>query len=173
LAQSALHVWRRSGPSCIRATPGAGLPFGSENVGSLDRQPRTGPSKDAEAVVIGRSNLVGKPVALLLLAEHCTVTMCHSRTRDLGAVASRADMVIAAAGQPPLIRGAWIKEGATVIDVGTDRLERKVVGDVEFAPAAERARAISPVPGGVGPMTIAMLLSNAVQAAQRRLQRAD
>ena len=126
------------------------------------------PLRGADAVVIGRSNLVGKPVAQLLLARHCTVTMCHSRTRDLGAVVGRADVVVAAVGQPELIRGAWIKQGATVIDVGTNRVEGKLVGDVEFAAAAERARAISPVPGGVGPMTIAMLLSNTVQAARRR-----
>jgi methylenetetrahydrofolate dehydrogenase (NADP+) / methenyltetrahydrofolate cyclohydrolase len=129
------------------------------------------PLRGADAVVIGRSNLVGKPVAQLLLAEHCTVTMCHSRTRDLGAVVARADVVVAAAGQAELIRGAWIKPGATVIDVGTNRVDGKLVGDVEFAPAAERARAISPVPGGVGPMTIAMLLANTVQAARRRAQR--
>jgi methylenetetrahydrofolate dehydrogenase (NADP+)/methenyltetrahydrofolate cyclohydrolase len=126
------------------------------------------PLRGAQAVVVGRSSLVGKPVALLLLAEHCTVTLCHSRTRDLGEVVSRADIVVAAVGKPQLIKGSWIKEGATVIDVGTNRIDGKPVGDVEFAAAAERARAISPVPGGVGPMTIAMLLSNTVQAAARR-----
>lgn len=129
------------------------------------------PLRGAEAVVIGRSNLVGKPVGLLLLAEHCTVTYCHSRTRDLGEVVSRADVVVAAAGKPRLIRGSFIKEGATVIDVGTNRVEGRLVGDVDFEAAAERARAISPVPGGVGPMTIAMLLSNTVQAAARRAAR--
>jgi len=129
------------------------------------------PLKGADAVVIGRSSLVGKPVAQLLLAEHCTVTMCHSRTRDLGAVIARADIVVAAAGQPGLIKGAWIKEGATVIDVGTNRVDDKVVGDVEYEPAAARARAISPVPGGVGPMTIAMLLANTVASARRRAAR--
>jgi len=129
------------------------------------------PLRGADAVVVGRSNLVGKPVAHLLLAEHCTVTLCHSRTRDLGEVVARADVVVAAVGHPQLIRGAWIKEGATVIDVGTNRVDGKVVGDVEFSVAAERARALSPVPGGVGPMTIAMLLSNTVKAAARRAAR--
>jgi methylenetetrahydrofolate dehydrogenase (NADP+)/methenyltetrahydrofolate cyclohydrolase len=126
------------------------------------------PLRGAEAVVIGRSNIVGKPTALLLLGEHCTVTLCHSRTRDLAAVVSRADVVVAAVGQAALVKGDWIKAGATVIDVGTNRVGDKVTGDVEFAKAAERARAISPVPGGVGPMTIAMLLTNTVEAAGRR-----
>lgn len=126
------------------------------------------PLRGAEAVVVGRSTIVGKPTALLLLAEHCTVTLCHSRTRDLAAVVGRAEIVVAAVGQPELVRGEWIRPGATVIDVGINRVGERVVGDVEFEAAAARARAISPVPGGVGPMTIAMLLSNTVQSARRR-----
>lgn len=119
----------------------------------------------AEAVVVGRSIIVGKPMALLLLAENCTVTICHSKTVNLPQIISRADILIAAVGRPELIKGEWIKKGATVIDVGSNRLGDKVVGDVEFDAAASRARAISPVPGGVGPMTIAMLLFNTVKAA--------
>lgn len=129
------------------------------------------PLKGAEAVVVGRSNIVGKPVAHLLLARHCTVTICHSRTRSLADVVRRADVVVAAVGQPELIKGSWIKAGATVIDVGMNRLDDRLVGDVEFEAAAERAGAISPVPGGVGPMTIAMLLANTVAAARRQAQR--
>jgi methylenetetrahydrofolate dehydrogenase (NADP+)/methenyltetrahydrofolate cyclohydrolase len=118
------------------------------------------------AVVIGRSLLVGKPVSLLLLEQHATVTMCHSRTRDLAAVVGSADVVVAAVGRPSMIRGDWIKEGATVIDVGINRLATgKLVGDVEFERARERAAWITPVPGGVGPMTVAMLLANTVAAA--------
>lgn len=125
--------------------------------------------RGANAVVVGRSRLVGKPVAMLLLERHATVTMCHSRTADLAGEIGRADVVIAAAGQPALVRGAWIKPGATVIDVGTNRgPDGKLCGDVEFAAAAERAAQITPVPGGVGPMTIAMLLSNTVDVAARR-----
>jgi methylenetetrahydrofolate dehydrogenase (NADP+)/methenyltetrahydrofolate cyclohydrolase len=126
------------------------------------------PLKGAEAIVVGRSNIVGKPMALLLLSRHCTVTLCHSRTRDLGEVVSRGDIVVAAVGRAELVKGEWIKPGATVIDVGMNRLEDRLVGDVEFAAAAERARAISPVPGGVGPMTITMLMHNTVVAAGRR-----
>ncbi len=125
--------------------------------------------KGAEAVVVGRSNIVGKPMAHLLLAEHCTVTICHSRTRDLGEVVRRADIVVAAVGVPRLIKGDWIKEGATVIDVGINRVDDKLVGDVAFDEAAPRAAAITPVPGGVGPMTIAMLLANTVKAARATL----
>lgn len=123
----------------------------------------------ARALVVGRSNIVGKPVAQLLLARHCTVTIAHSRTRDLAEEVGRADVVIAAVGSPELIRGAWIKPGAAVIDVGTNRVADKLVGDVEFAAAAERAGFITPVPGGVGPMTIAMLLVNTVEAAKQKL----
>ena len=121
-----------------------------------------------QAVVVGRSVLVGKPVALLLLERHATVTMCHSRTRALAGEISRADVVIAATGQAGLIHGAWIKPGAVVIDVGMNRgPDGKLCGDVEFAAAAERAGHITPVPGGVGPMTIAMLLATTATAAER------
>ena len=120
----------------------------------------------AEAVVVGRSDLVGKPVAALLLAENATVTTCHSRTRDLAAVCRRADVLIAAVGRPGLVRGDWVKEGAVVVDVGINRTDGGLTGDVEFAGAAERARLITPVPGGVGPMTIAMLLRNTLIAAR-------
>ena len=125
-----------------------------------------------EVVVVGRSNIVGKPVALMCLAKHATVTLCHSRTRDLAEQVRRADVVIAAVGRPEMIKGDWIKEGAVVIDVGVNRVgEKKLVGDVEFAAAAERASAITPVPGGVGPMTITMLLYNTLESAKRRAAR--
>jgi methylenetetrahydrofolate dehydrogenase (NADP+)/methenyltetrahydrofolate cyclohydrolase len=124
----------------------------------------------ARAVVVGRSNLVGKPMAQLLLREHATVTMAHSRTRDLDALCRTADVLVAAVGKAEIIRGAWVKPGAVVIDVGINRSEQgKLVGDVEFASAREVAGAITPVPGGVGPMTIACLLSNTLDAAERRL----
>jgi methylenetetrahydrofolate dehydrogenase (NADP+)/methenyltetrahydrofolate cyclohydrolase len=123
----------------------------------------------AEAVVVGRSDLVGRPVASLLLAENATVTMCHSRTRDLVAVCARGDVLVAAVGRPRLITGDMVKPGATVIDVGTTRTEDGLVGDVDFAAAAERARAITPVPGGVGPMTVAMLLRNTLKAARAQV----
>jgi len=125
--------------------------------------------KGKEVVVVGRSNIVGKPVALMCLAEHATVTICHSRTRDLAEQVRRADVVIAAVGRPEMIKGDWIKPGAVVIDVGVNRVgEKKLVGDVEFEAAKERASAITPVPGGVGPMTITMLLYNTVESAKRR-----
>ncbi len=124
-----------------------------------------------DAVVIGRSNIVGKPMAQLLLGDSCTVTIAHSRTKDLPDVVRRADIVVAAVGRPEMVPGDWIKEGATVIDVGINRIERdgknKLVGDVDFASCAERAGAITPVPGGVGPMTIACLLANTVTACCR------
>jgi methylenetetrahydrofolate dehydrogenase (NADP+) / methenyltetrahydrofolate cyclohydrolase len=120
----------------------------------------------AEAVVVGRSDLVGKPVAALLLAANATVTMCHSRTRDLAGVCRRADVLVAAVGRPQFVQGDWIKEGAAVIDVGINRTDDGLVGDVDFAAAAERAAVITPVPGGVGPMTIAMLLRNTLEAAK-------
>jgi len=123
----------------------------------------------ARAVVIGRSILVGKPLAALLLAANATVTHCHSRTRDLASVCREADILVAAAGQPGLITGEMVKPGATVIDVGTNRVDGKLVGDVEFASASERAGAITPVPGGVGPMTRAMLLVNTLAAARTRV----
>jgi methylenetetrahydrofolate dehydrogenase (NADP+)/methenyltetrahydrofolate cyclohydrolase len=124
--------------------------------------------KGARVAVVGRSVLVGKPVALLLLERHATVTLCHSRTVDLAGEVGRADVVVAATGQPGLVRGAWIKPGAVVIDVGINRgADGKLCGDVEYAAARERAAWITPVPGGVGPMTIAMLLSNTADAAER------
>ncbi len=123
-----------------------------------------------EAVVVGRSRLVGKPLAQLLLARHATVTMCHTRTRDLADHTRRADVLCVAAGRARMITGDMVKEGAWVIDVGVNRLETgRVVGDVDFESAAKRAEAITPVPGGVGPMTIAMLLKNTLRAAQRQL----
>ena len=132
-----------------------------------------------EAVVIGRSNIVGKPVAQLLLAADCTVTLAHSRTRDLPQVCRRADVLVAAVGRPEMVRGSWIKPGATVLDVGVNRVpardpdaaaagKTRVVGDVAFAEALETAGRITPVPGGVGPMTIACLLRNTVTAARLR-----
>ena len=126
--------------------------------------------KGAEAVVIGSSRLVGKPLAQLLLARHATVTMCHTRTRELAAHTRRADVLCVAAGQPRTVTGEMVKDGAWVIDVGINRLQTgKLVGDVEFESVAPRAHAITPVPGGVGPMTIAMLLRNTVRAAERQL----
>ena len=126
-----------------------------------------------DAVVVGRSNIVGKPMAQLLLQANCTVTVAHSRTRDLPDVVRRADIVVAAVGRPELIRGDWLKAGATVIDVGQERVEqpdgtRKLLGDVAFEEALDVAGAITPVPGGVGPMTIACLLRNTLVAAHRR-----
>jgi methylenetetrahydrofolate dehydrogenase (NADP+) / methenyltetrahydrofolate cyclohydrolase len=120
----------------------------------------------AEAVVVGRSDLVGKPVASLLLAQNATVTTCHSRTRDLAEVCRRADVLIAAVGRPGLVHGGWVKDGAVAIDVGISRTDQGLTGDIEFEGAAERARLITPVPGGVGPMTIAMLLRNTLDAAR-------
>jgi methylenetetrahydrofolate dehydrogenase (NADP+)/methenyltetrahydrofolate cyclohydrolase len=121
-----------------------------------------------DAVVIGRSNIVGKPMAQLLIAESCTVTVAHSRTRDLSSVVKRADIVIAAVGRPEMVKGDWLKPGATVIDVGINRTEAGLVGDVDFAGAMSVAGAVTPVPGGVGPMTIACLLRNTLVSAARR-----
>jgi methylenetetrahydrofolate dehydrogenase (NADP+) / methenyltetrahydrofolate cyclohydrolase len=124
----------------------------------------------ARALVVGRSNIVGKPVAMLLLERHATVTLAHSRTAGLEEEVARADVVVAAVGKAEMIKGSWIKRGATVIDVGMNRnASGKLCGDVEHAAAAARARAITPVPGGVGPMTIAYLLSNTIQAARAQL----
>ena len=131
-----------------------------------------------EAVILGRSNIVGKPMAQLLLARNCTVTIAHSRTRDLPDVARRADILVAAVGRPEMVRGDWVKPGAVVIDVGINRVpaegldaagkpKSRLVGDVAFAEASSRAGAITPVPGGVGPMTIAMLMANTLTAARR------
>jgi methylenetetrahydrofolate dehydrogenase (NADP+) / methenyltetrahydrofolate cyclohydrolase len=120
------------------------------------------------AVVVGRSNIVGKPMAQLLLGDSCTVTIAHSKTKDLPGVCRQADIVVAAVGRPEMVKGDWIKQGATVIDVGINRIERdgktKLVGDVDFGSALEKAGAITPVPGGVGPMTIACLLANTLTA---------
>lgn len=121
------------------------------------------------AVVVGRSNIVGKPMAMLLLNEHCTVTICHSRTKDLARFTRDADILVAAVGRPGIITGEMIKPGAAVIDVGINRLENgKLMGDVDFESAEPVAGAITPVPGGVGPMTIAMLMQNAILAAEKR-----
>ncbi len=126
-----------------------------------------------DAVIVGRSNIVGKPMAQLLLNDSCTVTIAHSRTRDLQSVCRRADILVAAVGRPEMIPGDWVKPGATVIDVGINRIERdgkaKLVGDVHFESAAKVAGAITPVPGGVGPMTIACLLANTLTACCRSL----
>jgi methylenetetrahydrofolate dehydrogenase (NADP+)/methenyltetrahydrofolate cyclohydrolase len=124
-----------------------------------------------EAVIIGRSNIVGKPMAQLLLKENCTVTIAHSRTRDLPSLVQRADLVVAAVGRAEMVRGSWIKRGAIVIDVGIQRVagsggKSRLVGDVAFSEAVQIARAVTPVPGGVGPMTVACLLSNTLQAAR-------
>jgi len=128
---------------------------------------RLGDLSGKDAVVIGRSNIVGKPMAQLLLAKNCTVTIAHSRTHDLPEVVRRADIVVAAVGRPAMVKGDWIKPGAVVIDVGINRVDGKLVGDVDFAGAAAVAGAITPVPGGVGPMTIAVLLRNTLVAAHR------
>jgi methylenetetrahydrofolate dehydrogenase (NADP+)/methenyltetrahydrofolate cyclohydrolase len=122
--------------------------------------------KGKEAVVVGRSNIVGKPIALLLLAQHATVTICHSRTKDLPSVTRRADILIAAIGKAQMIKADMVKDGAIVIDVGVNRLENgKLAGDVDFNEVAPKASYITPVPGGIGPMTIAMLMKNTLEAA--------
>ena len=136
---------------------------------------RLGSLSGLNAVVVGRSNIVGKPMAQLLLKDHCTVTIAHSRTRDLAGVCRGADILIAAVGRPEMVKGDWIKPGATVIDVGINRVpapekgegKHRIVGDVEFASVSEVAGAITPVPGGVGPMTIAILLANTLTACCR------
>ena len=156
-------------PSLVPCTPFGCLYLLKQQLGDL-----TG----LDAVVIGRSNIVGKPIAQLLLAENCTVTLAHSRTRDLPSVVRRGDIVVAAVGRPEMVRGDWLKPGATVIDVGINRIpsvdgKGKLVGDVAFAEAVEVAGAITPVPGGVGPMTIAMLMRNTLVAAHRRAGLAD
>ena len=124
--------------------------------------------KGKRALVVGRSNIVGKPMASMLLERHATVTIAHSRTADLAAEVARADILVAAIGKAELVKGSWVKDGAVVVDVGMNRLDDgKLVGDVEYAEAARRASAITPVPGGVGPMTRAMLLVNTVELARR------
>jgi len=136
--------------------------------GIIELIDRTGVAIEGkEAVIVGRSNIVGKPLALLLLARHATITICHTRTRNLPETTRRADILVAAAGSPEMIRGNMVKEGAVVIDVGMNRLpDGRLVGDVAFAEVALRAAHITPVPGGVGPMTIAMLLQNTLNAAR-------
>ena len=152
-------------PGFVPCTPLGCLMLLKDRLGSLS---------GLEAVVIGRSNIVGKPMAQLLLAESCTVTVAHSRTVDLPAVVRRADIVVAAVGRPEMVKGDWLKPGATVIDVGINRVpaaeegKTRLVGDVDYADALPVAGAITPVPGGVGPMTIAVLLRNTLVAAHRR-----
>ena len=135
-------------------------------------QDRLGDLSGLHAVVIGRSNIVGKPMAALLLQQHCTVTVVHSRTRDIAAICCQADIVVAAVGRPRFVQADWIKDGAVVIDVGINRIEEdgasRLVGDVDFDAVSAKASAITPVPGGVGPMTIACLLANTVTAACRQ-----
>ncbi len=152
-------------PGLVPCTPLGSLMLLKDQLGDLSGR---------NAVVIGRSILVGKPMAQLLLAENCTVTIAHSRTRDLPDVVRRADIVVAAVGRPEMVKGDWIKPGATVIDVGINRLppaegqaKGRLVGDVDYAEAMQVAAAVTPVPGGVGPMTIAVLLRNALVAAHR------
>ena len=156
-------------PSLVPCTPFGCLYLLKQELGSL---------AGLDAVVIGRSNIVGKPMAQLLLGESATVTIAHSRTRDLPAAVRRADIVIAAVGRAEMVRGDWIKPGATVIDVGINRVptddgKGRLVGDVAYTEAAEVAGGITPVPGGVGPMTIAMLMRNTLVAAHRRAGLAD
>jgi methylenetetrahydrofolate dehydrogenase (NADP+)/methenyltetrahydrofolate cyclohydrolase len=151
-------------PGFVPCTPLGCLMLLKDRLGSLS---------GLDAVVIGRSNIVGKPMAQLLLAESCTVTIAHSRTKDLAAVVRRADIVVAAVGRPEMVKGDWIKPGATVIDVGINRVpgaevgKTRLVGDVDYAGALPVAGGITPVPGGVGPMTIAVLLRNTLVAAHR------
>ena len=152
-------------PGMVPCTPLGCLMMLKDTLGEL---------KGSRALVLGRSNIVGKPMAMLLLREHCTVTIAHSRTQDLAGECRRADILVAAAGQPEMVGGDWIKPGAAVIDVGINRIpaaeegKTRLVGDVCFAEAAEVAGAITPVPGGVGPMTIACLLQNTLTAARRQ-----
>ena len=152
-------------PALVPCTPLGCLMLLKDELGDLS---------GLEAVVVGRSNIVGKPMAQLLLAENCTVTIAHSRTRDLASVVHRADIVVAAVGRPEMVKGEWIKPGATVIDVGINRVpaeeegKSRIVGDVATAEAISHVRAITPVPGGVGPMTIAVLLRNTLVAACMR-----
>jgi methylenetetrahydrofolate dehydrogenase (NADP+) / methenyltetrahydrofolate cyclohydrolase len=158
-------------PGLVPCTPLGSLMLLKDHLGDLSGK---------DAIVIGRSILVGKPMAQLLLAENCTVTVAHSRTRDLKARVQQADIVVAAVGRAEMVKGDWLKPGAVVIDVGINRLEPapgeakgRLVGDVDYASALELASAITPVPGGVGPMTIACLLRNTLVAAHRRAGLAD
>ncbi len=159
------RLWTGDG-GLVPCTPLGCLMLLKDRLGALD---------GLEAVVVGRSNIVGKPMAALLLAENCTVTLAHSRTRDLPAVCRRADILVAAVGRPEMIRGGWVKRGATVIDVGINRVDAperprgyRLAGDVHFEQAKRVAGAITPVPGGVGPMTIACVLRNTLTAACRQ-----
>jgi len=155
---------KRREPAFTPCTPSGIIYLLKKTMGSLEGK---------NAVVIGRSNIVGMPVSLLLVRENATVTICHSRTQNLQAIAKKADILVAAIGRPEMVRGDWIKPGAVVIDVGVNRVEDaskkrgyRLVGDVAFDEALEIASAITPVPGGVGPMTIAMLMHNTLRAAQ-------
>jgi methylenetetrahydrofolate dehydrogenase (NADP+) / methenyltetrahydrofolate cyclohydrolase len=159
------------GSGVAPCTPSGAMMLLKETLGDLS---------GLEAVIVGRSNIVGKPMTQLLLKAHCTVTIAHSRSRDLPGLCRRADILVAAVGRPEMIRGDWIKPGATVIDVGINRIpapekgdgKSRLVGDVAFAEAAAVAGAITPVPGGIGPMTIACLLDNTLQIAERKAKRA-
>ena len=159
LTPTSAGLLARGEPGLVPATPQGVM----ELISSVGVDP-----SGKEAVIVGRSNLVGRPLFSLLLGANATVTVCHSRTRDLGEVCRRAEILIAAAGHPRLVTGDMVRPGATVIDVGTNRTDDGLVGDVDFDVATEVAGAITPVPGGVGPMTIAMLLVNTVSAARRR-----
>jgi methylenetetrahydrofolate dehydrogenase (NADP+)/methenyltetrahydrofolate cyclohydrolase len=167
-AQNVGHLWS-GGRALVPCTPYGCLMLLRDALPSL---------AGAEAIVLGRSNIVGKPMAALLLSENCTVTLVHSRSRDIPAILRRADILVAAVGRPQFVRGDWLKPGVVVIDVGINRVEvaggkPKLVGDVAFAEAQGIAAAITPVPGGVGPMTIACLLRNTLIAACRRRGRAE
>jgi methylenetetrahydrofolate dehydrogenase (NADP+) / methenyltetrahydrofolate cyclohydrolase len=163
LTPTSAGLLARGEPGLVPATPQGVM----ELISSVGVDP-----EGKEAVIVGRSNLVGRPLFSLLLGANATVTICHSRTRDLGEVCRRAEILVAAAGQPRLVTADMIRPGATVIDVGTNRTDDGLVGDVDFEAASEVAGAITPVPGGVGPMTIAMLLVNTVSAARLRHQAA-
>jgi methylenetetrahydrofolate dehydrogenase (NADP+)/methenyltetrahydrofolate cyclohydrolase len=167
-AQNVGHLWS-GGRALVPCTPYGCLMLLRDALPSL---------AGAEAIVLGRSNIVGKPMAALLLSENCTVTLVHSRSRDIPAILRRADILVAAVGRPQFVRGDWLKPGVVVIDIGINRVEvaggkPKLVGDVAFAEAQGIAAAITPVPGGVGPMTIACLLRNTLIAACRRRGRAE
>ena len=162
-AQNVGHLWS-GGTALVPCTPYGCLMLLRDALPSL---------AGAEAIVLGRSNIVGKPMAALLLSENCTVTLVHSRSRDIPAILRRADILVAAVGRPQFVRGDWLKPGTIIIDVGVNRVEvaggkAKLVGDVAFAEAQGIAAAITPVPGGVGPMTIAMLMENTLRAARMR-----
>jgi methylenetetrahydrofolate dehydrogenase (NADP+)/methenyltetrahydrofolate cyclohydrolase len=161
LTPTSAGLLARGEPGLVPATPQGVM----ELIGSAGVDPA-----GKEAVIVGRSNLVGRPLFFLLLGANATVTVCHSRTRDLAEVCRRAEILVAAAGRPRLVTAEMVRPGATVIDVGTNRTDDGLVGDVDFEAAKKVAGAITPVPGGVGPMTIAMLLANTVRAARLRYQ---